>query len=55
MSRELPEDIECGQQVQPTHYNPVAQHGVGFAAAGLTVGEAGDPCTIECAVNERSD
>lgn len=48
------EDVFCCEEVQSAYGAAVAEHGVGFAAAGLSVREAGDSGPVEGAVNERS-
>ena len=49
---DLPEYILGGDQVQPSHAAPVAQHRVCFPAACLSIGEARDPGAVEGACNE---
>ena len=49
------ENVLGCQQVETPDWTSISQHGVGLAAACLSVGEAGHFGTVESAVNQRSD
>ena len=48
------ENVLGCQEVETPNWPSVSQHGVGLAAAGLSIGEAGHLGPVEGAVHQRS-